>query len=193
MVNVRNRRCSYESCTRAPTLNFAGEKKAAYCKRHAVDSMVDVVSRRCAHDRCAKIATFNIEGRNRPAYCKQHAEDGMIDVRCKSCLHIACTRRARWGLLADGAATACVHHKNNIMGLPVIHFTAICKVTGCGKLARWGLGGKQPSHCHQHGPLEDGLVCTVTVGMARPKRAPPSPPYRVLRDSSVRIKTECLF
>ena len=80
MVNVRNRHCSYESCTRAPTPNFAGEKKAAYSKGHAVDSMVNVVSRRCSYDRCPKIPTFNIEARNCPAYSKQHAEDSMIDV-----------------------------------------------------------------------------------------------------------------
>ena len=180
MVNVRNRHCSYESCTRAPTPNFAGEKKAAYSKRHAVDSMVNVVSRRCSYDRCPKIPTFNIEGRNCPAYSKQHAEDSMIDVRCRSCFHIACTRRARWGLLADGAATACAHHKSDTVGLPVIHLTTICNVTGCGKRAKRGLSGKQPSHSRQHDPLEDGPVCTVTAGMARPKRAPPSPPYRVI-------------
>ena len=122
---------------------------------------------RCSHDSCTRQASFNVEGSKKAAYCKQHAKDGMVDVRHKRCSHDSCTRHPLWGVLADGVATVCAYHKSDLLDGPVINFAVSCKAVGCGKSSKWGLGGKQPTHCPDHGPLEEGLV--RTVGTARSK------------------------
>ena len=48
----------------------------------------------------------------------------------------------------------CGYHKSDILGSPVINFRARCKLAGCGKISSWGQGGKQLTHCPDHGPLE---------------------------------------
>ncbi|CAN0532641.1 unnamed protein product, partial [Laminaria digitata] len=46
MVDVRNKSCLHDSCTKRPGYNFKGTK-AAYCRQHAGDGMVDVRSKHC--------------------------------------------------------------------------------------------------------------------------------------------------
>ncbi|CAM9456438.1 unnamed protein product [Laminaria digitata] len=95
------------------------------------------------------------------------------------------------GLSADGLVTACSGHKGNILSGSAINFKALCKVVGCKKVCRWGLNGTQPTHCRDHGSLEDGLVCTV--GNHRSKRRCSRPPHGAVRGPSIDVKSECLF
>ena len=191
MQDVRNKLCSHESCTRYPGFNVEGSKRGAYCRRHALDGMVDVISQRCSHDTCTRGPYFNVEGSKKGAYCSRHAETGMVDVRNKRCSHSSCLKRPSWGVLTDGTATTCGLHKS-LLGSPVVNFEATCKVVCCKKKSRWGVHGKQPTHCLDHGPLQEGLV--RTVGMDRTKGGySRRPSYGAVRARSFQIKTETFF
>ena len=176
---------------KTPSYNTWGSSTAVFCRQHAVDGMVNVRSKRCSHSTCSKIPSFNVRGNITPLYCKQHAEDGMVNVNNTHCLHSSCTRRARWGALTDGAATSCASHKDDIVGGPVINFRAKCEVAGCAKESCWGVDGKQPTRCLDHGPLEDGLIRTVESGRSRVVSRGIS--YVDVKSSSSRVKTECSF
>ncbi|CAM9677328.1 unnamed protein product [Laminaria digitata] len=115
----------------------------------------------------------------------------MVNVRTIPCLHNSCKKSARWGVMTNSAPTACTRHKGEIFGGPVIDFKAICTVAGCSKLSRWGLDGKQPTHCRDHGPLQEELV--LTVGMSCSKIKGRSPSYTAVRTPSSHVKTECAF
>ncbi|CAM9419670.1 unnamed protein product, partial [Laminaria digitata] len=60
-------------------------KSAAYCKKHAEDSMVDVYKKRCLHNTCMRQPSFNVAGSQLPLYCKPHAEEGMVNVKKTRC------------------------------------------------------------------------------------------------------------
>ncbi|CAM9380783.1 unnamed protein product, partial [Laminaria digitata] len=84
MVDVRNKVCLYNLCTRRPTFGIGGTKTPVYCKQHAVDGiMVNVRHKLCSHDPCMKYANFNVEDIKTPMYCKQHAQQGMVNVRTR--------------------------------------------------------------------------------------------------------------
>ena len=163
----------------------------AYCKEHAEDGMVDVRSKRCVHGSCNTRPNFGTEGSKRGMYCKLHADEGMVNIRSKRCSHVSCSKQPAWGTVTDGTATVCASHKNDLLDGLVINFKAICKVARCGKISRWGLYGKQPTHCRNHGPLQEGLV--DTVGTDSSKACFRSSSSRALNGPSRDVKTECLF
>ena len=154
--------------------------------------MVDVRSKRCSYGFCNKGPNFNCEGKKESVYCKQHAVDRMLNVRhSERCAHNSCTKRPVWGLATDCTATVCSHHKRDILGGPIIHFRAVCKIAGCRKQSRWGPLGQQPTHCHDHGPFRDGLVCISAILSTKSSCA--SPPNQAVPGSSFQVKPECSF
>lgn len=153
--------------------------------------MVNIRNRRCLDESCARVSSFNAEGCKTPLYCRKHAKEGMVGVKSKRCSHTSCLGTPAWGVLTDGEATVCRRHKGGILGGPVINFKARCRVSTCRKVSGWGLGGKQPTHCRDHGPLEDGLVCSVRWG--RSKKSCPSPSYGAAGAPSFHVKPECFF
>ena len=193
MVDVVSKLCAQDGCTKRPNFNFEGSKTALYCKQHAEDGMVDVRNRRCLHGSCRSRPTFNAEGSKTAIYCKTHAEDDMVNVLSKRCSHNSCPRMPTWGLPITGTATVCARHKDDILGSPVINFKVPCKMAGCKRLSKWGLAGKQPSHCPHHGSREPGLECTVSGESSRGRRLPPSLSHGALGVSSFHVKAECLF
>lgn len=72
-----------------------------------------------------------------------------------------------WCLLTDGAATACVHHRTDILDGLVFNFKANCEAVGCRKEPMWGSVGKQPTHCRDNGHLEEALVRPVGIGRSK--------------------------
>lgn len=70
MVNVASEKCLNGSCTKRPSFNVNGSKKALYCKEHTENGMANVLGQRCAHESCTRLATFSIEGSKRVEYCK---------------------------------------------------------------------------------------------------------------------------
>ena len=191
MVNVRGKRCSNDSCTKRPCFNVEGSKMAVYCRKHAEDGMVNIECRRCAHAFCTKQPTYDFTGIKTARYCKQHAADGMLNVTSKRCEHNSCLKPPAWGSLTDGVATTCRRHRGDILGGPVINFKTSCEVEGCKRQSRWGLDGEQPTHCHSHGPLKGGLVCTVAK--TRSKKNCRKSFYGAVEGPLFHVKTECLF
>ncbi|CAN0592613.1 unnamed protein product [Laminaria digitata] len=153
--------------------------------------MVNVRSRRCLHDSCEKLPTFGVIGSKKAVYCKQHAEDGKVDVCNKRCLHDSCMSWPQWSVLPDGSAFVCARHKSDLRAGPVINFRARCNMVGCQKSSRWGLDGKPPTHCPDHGRLTDGLI--RTVGRARSTTPHGISSYGAVRGVSVHVKAECMF
>ena len=191
MVDVISKRCLYDLCTVRPSFNHVGSKSPAFCKQHAEDGMVNVRGNFCLQKSCTKRPTFNVFGSKKPVYCKQHAPTGWKDVRHRRCSHDFCTMFPRWGLPTDGSPSVCARHKSDLTAGPVIDFKATCKVAGCQRESRWGLDGKQPTHCPGHGRLEEGLVHTVGADVRKPKTCSSS--YGSLQGSSFHVKAECLF
>ena len=173
------------------TARSKGSKTAAYCRLHAKDGMVDVRSRHCLHDSCKTFPSFNVEGSKTAIYCKRHAEVGMVNIHTKRCSHDGCTRQALWGLLSGGAGTACTEHKSDILDAPVINFRAPCQVPGCRISSTWGPSGQQPSHCHDHGPLDGSFV--LSVRSHRHQNVRHSPPSRAVGGPPFQVKAECYF
>ena len=106
---------------------------------HAVDGMVEVVSTRFSNDCCTKQPKFNFEGSKTVAYCRRHTDNGMLNVPTKRCIHKSCLARPGWFLLTEGGAPACLRHRGDLLGGPVIDFTAKCRVAGCTSVSRWGV------------------------------------------------------
>ena len=191
MRYIRGKLCSHNSCTRYPVFNFEGSKTAEYCSRHALDTMVDIISKRCLHDSCTRGPYFNVEGSKKGAYCSEHAKSGMVDVRNKRCSHSSCPKRPSWGFVSHGSPTTCSRHKTDLLGSPAINYAATCKVACCKKKSLWGLDGKQPTHCLDHGPLQEGLV--RTVGTDRPQGGHyRRSSYHPVRAPSFSVKSESL-
>ena len=190
-MNVVSRRCLHDSCTVRPYFNLVGSKTPAFCKRHAEDRMVNISGYFCSHESCTKRPSFNVVGSKKPVYCKQHAATGTSDVLHRRCSHDSCTMVSRWGLQTDGAASVCTRHTGDLTTGPVIDFRATCKVAGCRRVSRWGLEAKQPTHCPDHGRLENGLVRTVGANRGKTKSRIAS--YVAVRGASFHVKTECLF
>lgn len=194
---VRNIHCSRDSCSRVACFKMEGCKRAVYCSQHAEKNMVDVRSNRCRHPVCTRQASNNVEGKKTGVYCKEHAESWMANVRTNTkvyisrCSHDACRRKPSWGAPTKGAPTVCARHKNDLRGGLVFNFRVSCKVVGCSKASRWGLDGKQPTHCPEHSHLGDGLVCTLMTAGA--KSGPSRSPYGAIKGSSCRVKTERLL
>ena len=181
MVDVVSRRCLRDGCTRVPSFNVKGRKPALYCMQHASGGMVNTVRKRRSNEPGKKRQKINSEGG-----CKG-------DSLATRCSHTSCVGQSSWGTLTDGAATVCGRHKGDILGTPVVNFRARCKVARCGKLSSWGLGGEQPTHCPDHGPLVDGFLCTVAVGKTHSTGAPSDLFDGAVTRPSSSVKTECLF
>ena len=62
MVDITNKRCLRDSCTRRPSVNAEGATMATFCRTHAEEGMVNVSTRRCSHDFCTKKPYFNVDG-----------------------------------------------------------------------------------------------------------------------------------
>lgn len=89
--------------------------------------------------------------------------------------------------MINDAPTACLRHKSDIVGSPVIKLKLKCKVAQCSKVSRRGLRGKQPTYCRDPGPFKDGLVRTVGTGDHKIRNERPS--FCPVRDRPFRVKT----
>ena len=135
---------------------------------------------------------FKCRGTEQGAHCSVHAKTGMVDVHNKRCSHSSCLKRPSWGVVTDGKASTCGPHKSDILGTPVVDFEAKWVVASCNKKTGWEFDGKQPTHCFDHGPIQEGLILNF-----RTDRSPVSyfrsPSYRLVRSPSLRIKNESMF
>ena len=156
------------TCEKTPLFNFEGIKAGAYCKLHAEIGMINVRSKRCSRESCMTRPNFNVEGSKIPVYCKEHAQNGMVNV-CSRGYLLAGSVRGAAGSSPTNAAAVCAQYTSNLLDDSVTNLDALCAVTDCRKRPQWGLDGTPPTHCLEHGPLEEGVA--DTLGMDRSKGA----------------------
>ena len=83
MVNVKDRKCIVEGCSKQPSFGVVGTRNAEFCAQHARDGMVNVKDRMCTTEGCGKRPSFGVEGTKTAEYCPRHAPYGMVNVRSK--------------------------------------------------------------------------------------------------------------
>ena len=66
------RRC--KNCSKRPTYNFDGKKKAIYCNEHKSDGMIDVISKRCNTPFCLTRPSTKYNGYCLPCCINVHPE-----------------------------------------------------------------------------------------------------------------------
>jgi hypothetical protein len=85
-MDVKNKKCEEDGCTKQPAFNTKGESKGRFCADHKQDGMVDVKTKQCEQFGCTKIPTFNAEGESKARFCADHKQDGMINVMATYCI-----------------------------------------------------------------------------------------------------------
>lgn len=133
------------------------------------------------------------EATRRAAYlrCKELAEASVIDVRHNVRSHDTCTVRTSWGAMANGMATACADHTSCIVDGPVIDNQTLCTVADCVNISTWGLSGKQPTHCRDHGPLTTDRILAIQRNSVQ--SVPRSAADGDVEGPSAKVKAECYF
>ncbi len=109
------RYCKTIDCTKRPSYGLPDDKKATYCKSHALDDMIDIVNKRCLEPDCTTRPSYGLPDDKRATYCKSHALEDMIDIVNKRCLDPDCTTKPSYGLSDDKRATYCKSHASDDM------------------------------------------------------------------------------
>ena len=110
MLDARNRRCSYDSCTTRPLYNVECENSPLFCKQHAEGGMVNVGGKRCSYNSCTKNSSYNVDGVKPALYCKTHADDGIIIVCGRRCTHGSGTKNPGFNLEGIRLPMHCKRH-----------------------------------------------------------------------------------
>jgi hypothetical protein len=79
MVDVLNKRCQAEHCTKRPNFNLPNEIVALFCSEHKKENMVNVKSKNCQYKKCKELSLFGYMNK-RPQFCKLHKEENMINL-----------------------------------------------------------------------------------------------------------------
>ena len=148
MVDVQNRRCEAEACSKHPSFNLPSETRGVRCSDHKLEGMVDVKSRRCEAEGCSKHPTFNLPRETRGVRCADHKLEGMVDVRHRRCEAEGCSRRPTFNLPSETRGVRCADHK--LAGMVYI-LNKRCSVLGCQGEALYGEEpGKRAYRCALH-------------------------------------------
>ncbi|CAN0440888.1 unnamed protein product, partial [Scytosiphon promiscuus] len=104
MVNVVQKPCLYDSCTRRPSFNVQGVKMPAFCKQHAQDSMVNVVAKPCSYDFCTRRPSWGVLAGGEATVCADHksslTECPVVNFRAP-CKAVGCRSPSTWGLRGE--------------------------------------------------------------------------------------------
>ncbi len=104
------RYCKAIDCTKRSSYGLPDDKKATYCKSHALKGMIDIVSKQCLEPDCTKQPSYGLSDDKKATYCKKHASDDMINIKHKRCLDLECAKGPSYGLPDDKKATYCKSH-----------------------------------------------------------------------------------
>jgi len=154
MIDLKNKKCLFESCDTRPAFGLPSDTTASYCKAHVEEGMVDIKSKRCLIDSCNKNPNFGLPSDKSASYCKAHAEKGMIDIHNKKCLFDSCNKQPNFGLPSDKSASYCKAHAEEGM-IDLVHKR--CLFDSCNKRPSFGLpSDKSASYCKTH--AKEGMV-----------------------------------
>ncbi|CAM9931920.1 unnamed protein product [Sphacelaria rigidula] len=154
MVDVKNKQCGEEGCSKRPLFGSAGGGQAEFCATHALAGIVDVRTNRCGNEGCSKQPSFGAADGGKAEFCATHARAGMVDFTSKRCGEEGCSEHPSFGTPGDEKAAFCTTQAPADIG-------AIgreqCVKEGCSKrpLFRSAVGG-QAELCATHAPA--GIV-----------------------------------
>ena len=147
-IDVKNKKCNFESCNKTPNYNYANELNAIYCKTHSLENMIDINHKRCNYNECSKIPSFNYECEKAPIRCFIHREPEMINFFFKKCCYLNCKTTAYFNYDNEKKPIYCSLHKEenmiNIISKICIHPN--CKVTPSYNYEN----EKTPIYCNLH-------------------------------------------
>jgi len=167
------KKCEHGGCTKKPSFNSEGLRKAKFCAKHKLKGMLNVRSIRCEHNGCSNWPIFKFEGEEKYRFCVQHKEEGMVRVRnTKCCEHPGCDKTSAFNFEGERKGRFCAKHKLNGM----LNVTSIkCEHDGCSVQASFNSEGQRKvKFCVQH-KLE-GMVSTRRQqnGARQNKQKPPT-------------------
>jgi hypothetical protein len=147
MINVIQKNCEHEGCTKQPCYNLPTEHFGKFCATHKTIQMVNVRERRCEYDKCIKKPFYNLPSETKGRFCKEHKKDDMIDVLSKSCDHEECNKRATFNYPGKKAKFCATHKEDEMIDVK----TARCEHTDCMTVPVFNLpGSKRGLLCFEH-------------------------------------------
>ena len=91
MVDVKNKRCMHEHCTKRPNFNLPTETKGLYCFEHKLENMISVKSKKCQEKKCKDLAMYGFSNK-RAQYCASHQKPNMVNIQVENtCIIDGCT------------------------------------------------------------------------------------------------------
>ena len=114
MVDVNNKRCAHDGCTRRPNFNAPDQTKGAYCAAHKLAGMVDVTSKRCQAPSCRALATYGKDEYHRAQFCDEHKNDTDVCIAdALRCSREGCMQQYEFVVESEtgtGAYKVCLAH-----------------------------------------------------------------------------------
>jgi hypothetical protein len=107
MINIKDKKCEYDSCQIIPNYNFKEEKKARFCNEHKEIGMINIKDKICEYYNCKTTSSYGYCGQS-VSYCSQHKLDYMITKPKKTCLGNDCKEIATYG---NNEPLYCEDHK----------------------------------------------------------------------------------
>ena len=147
MVNVCNRRCLHDSCSKRPCLNFKGSTRGMYCKPLAwLTTLARGVCMTHAR-RNPPSTSLAWRGLLQAACCGGHGECN------KLCLHDFCAKGPSHNFEGRKPRIYCsLHHEDGTVDLNSARFVH----DSCTKASFFNLEGLNKAYCKEH--AEDGVV-----------------------------------
>jgi hypothetical protein len=158
MIDIKNKKCIYESCKNTPTYNFEGETKRLYCSKHKKEEMVDISHIFCLYKNCKIRANYNYEDKKNGLYCFEHKKDGMIDIKNKKCIYEGCKTTPSFNFEGETRRLYCMEHKK----VGMINITnKKCLYESCKKMPAFNKSGeKNGLYCLEH--KKDGMINVIS-------------------------------
>ncbi|CAM9882178.1 unnamed protein product [Sphacelaria rigidula] len=104
MVDVKNKRCDKEDCSKHPSFDALSGEKGEFCATHAPAGTVQVKTRWCVKGGCFKQPSFGAAGGKMKKLCATHGQADMVGVNTTRCHEERCSKRS-WFSVACGRKT----------------------------------------------------------------------------------------
>jgi hypothetical protein len=145
MINITNKVCKSDGCSKQPCFNFKGEKIGRFCVDHQMDNMVDVKNKMCETENCLIRAHFDFpEGTGK--FCSTHKLLGMIDLTHNNCCSQGCNKKRIYNIKGQ-RPKFCLEHKSDDM---IVVTYILCEIEDCTSNSMYGFLGKNKQFCKLH-------------------------------------------
>jgi len=80
MIDIKNKRCIEDRCTKIPNYNLPTETKSLYCFEHKTEIMINTKKHnKCQSSKCKETPIFGLPNK-RVQYCIKHKQSNMINL-----------------------------------------------------------------------------------------------------------------